>query len=345
MADAQIFLPASANAPKTYVVPDAAEFLLKAVNADMDGSGAGSDWLPCVTILSDAGEVIARAVDQDVKVLAGGSAEVSWFPHLRRKGAVAAGDTRCKLLGSGNGTDTITITLTAPVPADGVLQVVLMQATIGDSFDTFSQPNAVSDSQGVAGWVYPNIVTNEPIIGPIRETISGSGPATTSQLCSVARACTTADLGIGDTITVTYTTADPLLFHTAGLVIWQRAFFETIKQFGAVTYANGDDHPGAGAPLNRLSWFDDFGPPQVLTSRDALTLTGLGAYPAVSGAAAFNGTLIGEIASGEVSVAAFCFPTEANTDFDPGGTWPANAIQLVGNYQTVYPRTFSSEVP
>jgi hypothetical protein len=84
------------------------------VNADFDGSGAAGDYLPCVTIVSDAGEVVARAVDQGVKVTAGSDAEVSWFPWLKRRAVtVTPTGPSCQLLGSGNGDTTLTITLTS----------------------------------------------------------------------------------------------------------------------------------------------------------------------------------------------------------------------------------------
>lgn len=344
MADTQIVRSTSGGVPGSYTLPDAAEFVLKCVNADFDGSGAGADWLPCVEIRSDANIVIARAVSQDVKVTAGDDAEVSWFRGVKPRRSTASTDTRCVLLGKGNGTSTITITLDQAIPADGVLQVVLMQATIGDALDTFSDVSNVVDSNAVAGWVWPATVTVQPLIGPSRETLTGSGPATTSQVLSVSRPCTTGDLGSGDSITITYTTADPGLFHTCGLVVWQRAFYETIRQNGARIYFNGDDHPGSGASLTRLSWDDDFGPGTGNADRDALVITGLGAYPPVAGVVPFVGSVIGEIATGLVSVAAVCYGAKVDEVFDPGGVWPSAAIQLVGNYQTVYPRTFSSEV-
>src|SRR5881396_4092540 len=111
MPDTQIYRGAKVGVPSTYTLPEAVEFILKCVNADFDGAGAGGTYLPCVTILSDSGHVIARAVDQGVSVGAGGDAEVSWFPRLGRRAAVTA-EPRCTLLGSGNGTDTLTITLT-----------------------------------------------------------------------------------------------------------------------------------------------------------------------------------------------------------------------------------------
>jgi hypothetical protein len=91
MADVQIFRGAKGDVPVEYELPASAEFILKAVNADFTDTGAAGDWLPCVTIVSDSGHVIARAVDQGVKVTAGSEAEVSWFPHVRHAPIAASG--------------------------------------------------------------------------------------------------------------------------------------------------------------------------------------------------------------------------------------------------------------
>ena len=53
------------------------------------------------------------------------------------------------------------------------------------------------------------------------------------------------------------------------------------------------------------------------------------------------GSKTGEIASGQVSIAAACMELEEGTAIDPGGTWLSAAVQLAGNYQMVEPRTFS----
>ncbi len=89
MADVQILRAPSSAVPSNYTLPDAAELRLKAVYAEFDGSGAAGNWLPCVTILSDSGDVIARAVDQGVVVTAGADADVAWFPGVKRSGAAA----------------------------------------------------------------------------------------------------------------------------------------------------------------------------------------------------------------------------------------------------------------
>jgi hypothetical protein len=89
VADQQIFMGDSGAAPLVYPVPPAVEFLLKAVNADFDGSAASGEWLPAVVISSDSGHVIARAVDPGTPVAAGGSAEASFFPGVKRTSAGA----------------------------------------------------------------------------------------------------------------------------------------------------------------------------------------------------------------------------------------------------------------
>src|SRR5438874_1569479 len=180
MPDTQIFSGKKVAAPSTYELPASAEFILKCVNADFDGSGAAGDYLPCVTIVSDSGQVIARAVDQDVKVTAGSDAEVSWFPRVRRRRAAAQLATGCQLLGSAiaDGVN-LTLTLTKAVPGTGTLHVVFCESTIGHNDDT-APPDMVSDSQGVAGWVWSTGI--DPLIGLTAEVATGSGPATASQV-------------------------------------------------------------------------------------------------------------------------------------------------------------------
>jgi len=87
--DAQILAAGTADAPLDYGVPNAQEILLKAVNANFDGSAAAGDFLPAVVIESDGGVVIARAIGQ--AVTAGDSAEVSFFPRVAGTSAAASG--------------------------------------------------------------------------------------------------------------------------------------------------------------------------------------------------------------------------------------------------------------
>jgi hypothetical protein len=343
VADIQISVPQVADAPSTYLLAGGVEFVLKTVNADLDGSGSASAWLPCVTIKSDSGQVVARAVDQGVKVAAGGSAGVSWFPWLKHRGAGAA-EPNCTLLGSGNGTDTLTVTLSSAVPADGVLQVVLAGVAVGHDNDGGSIPNSASDSGGNPGWnAYSS---NQCQIGLSRQTVSVV-PKFDMIVGSVLRPCVAGDLGVGSTITVGFNTAFPADFKSAGLAIWQHTFVDAILQktppfFPSIQYGNGDSYPDFSADPTTLAWFVDYAPWATFPVHDAIMLTGMGAYPATAGFQPTEGSLIGEIASGDVSIAAACSGRLVNVVPEPGGTWPlASQRALDGNYQMCWPRTFS----
>lgn len=335
MADVQILRAPTSSAPSNYTLPDAAELRLKAVYAEFDGSGAAAEFLPTVAIISDSGDVIARACEQEVSVAAGGSADVSWFPRVRRRGAAVTGQA-CQLLGSGNGDTTLAITLTKAVPANGVLHVVFAQVSVPDGVDAGSEPTGVVDSGLHGPWRVPGAPNFSPLIGNSRQTAAGN--AFSMQVGSCVRSCVTGDLGIGSTITVTFSSVAPANFHTAGLVVWQPAYFVLIRKGGLTGYSNGDSHPDTGASMTRLSWDDDYGG---LTpgDQDAMMITAMGAYPATAGFQPLNGTKIGEIASGSVSIASACAPVCEGVFVDPGGTWPAGAQQaLDGNYQLAQPR-------
>jgi hypothetical protein len=91
VADVQILRAPTTAVPSNYTLPDAAELRLKAVYAEFDGSGAAGSFLPCVTLISDSGDVIGRAVDPSSPVAAGGSADVTFFPGVKTGGGQAFG--------------------------------------------------------------------------------------------------------------------------------------------------------------------------------------------------------------------------------------------------------------
>ena len=64
----------------TYVVPGSAVVTPYSVSVTFDGTGAGGAFLPCLTFKTITGAVIARCPAP--ALAAGGSAEVSWFPHV-----------------------------------------------------------------------------------------------------------------------------------------------------------------------------------------------------------------------------------------------------------------------
>jgi hypothetical protein len=65
-----------------YVVPIASDIEPLVVTATFDGSGAGGSFIPCLEVLSPAGNVVARCPANST-IAAGGSAAVSWFPWRR----------------------------------------------------------------------------------------------------------------------------------------------------------------------------------------------------------------------------------------------------------------------
>lgn len=78
----QILPGGQSAAPFTYTVPGSTAFRLRAVRAVFDGSGAASAFKPCVQIKSNAGVVMAETIGDSVN--AGGSADASFFPRVRR---------------------------------------------------------------------------------------------------------------------------------------------------------------------------------------------------------------------------------------------------------------------
>lgn len=227
------------------------------------------------------------------------------------------------LLGSANGTTTLTITLTGPVPGSGTLQVVFAQSSTA-GIDRLSQPSAGTDTNSHTWTVVSSALARKPLIGLTRDD--------QLQVGSVARACTTGDLAAGDTVTVTFTSADPANFHTAGLLVYMQNGFTAVgTDQGDPDYSNGDTTI-TSVSASALSWAADLGAsfePTPLSS--ATMITAMGAFPAQAGFTPLVGSVVGEIASGVCSIA--CATAGVSTRVDPGGSWPAIATELAGNYQ------------
>ena len=77
----QIVLDDVQTAGVGYTVPGGQAIQPLAVNATIDGSGAGGAFEPTLEIVSDSGHIVARCPAP--QVAAGGSAEVSWFPGVK----------------------------------------------------------------------------------------------------------------------------------------------------------------------------------------------------------------------------------------------------------------------
>lgn len=80
MADKQILVTGSADAPAGYVVPNTVDLIPKAVSCILDGTGASGDFVPVLEVISDGGVVVAQSPGSTVT--AGGSVEQSWFPRV-----------------------------------------------------------------------------------------------------------------------------------------------------------------------------------------------------------------------------------------------------------------------
>lgn len=86
MPDVPIVNRATTTAPKNYTLPQSQEILLKAVSADIDGTGAAGTFLPALQMVSNNGDVMWTAIDSSQTIAAGGSASVTWFPGVKGAG-------------------------------------------------------------------------------------------------------------------------------------------------------------------------------------------------------------------------------------------------------------------
>jgi hypothetical protein len=79
MPDQSYVLPNIEAVPKDYTLSGAQGIVLKCVRAVVDGTGAGSAFLPTLQLLDPNGNVMWEGVPFTT-VAAGGSADVTWFP-------------------------------------------------------------------------------------------------------------------------------------------------------------------------------------------------------------------------------------------------------------------------
>jgi len=82
VAETQVLGWGTHAAPSQRVTKDTEDFVILAINATFDGTAAAGAFLPCVEIVSDAGEIVARC-PADATVAAGSSAEATFAPFLR----------------------------------------------------------------------------------------------------------------------------------------------------------------------------------------------------------------------------------------------------------------------
>lgn len=86
--DVQVLVTGQADAPATFTIPGNGQLQPKAIFASYDGTSAGGDFLPAIKIISDGGETVG-VYPTATTVVAGASADVSWFPRLASSASIS----------------------------------------------------------------------------------------------------------------------------------------------------------------------------------------------------------------------------------------------------------------
>lgn len=141
MADRAIVDTSTETAPKDYQLTGAQQLLVKAVRAEIDGSGAAGSYVPTLQQLAPDGQVMWEA-PQDTTLAAGASADVSWFPRGVRKGGGGTVNTGAAAArGYNNAAQTVTAGTTqtsAFGTADTSDATVLSWSTVTHTNDTLT---------------------------------------------------------------------------------------------------------------------------------------------------------------------------------------------------------------
>ena len=82
--DVQVLVTGQGAVPQQFTIPGNGQIQPKAVRAVYNGGGAVTSFIPVLRIISDAGVPVAECVAP--LIAAGGSAAVSWFPHVAPTG-------------------------------------------------------------------------------------------------------------------------------------------------------------------------------------------------------------------------------------------------------------------
>lgn len=159
MADVTIAATGSTSAPLSYTVAGAQEIIIRSLFASFDGTGAAGAFLPCVQVVSPAGQVVIEAIT-DASVAAGSSADVTFAPFL--KGAAAASTA-----GAGLPNAVMKKSNTQTINGNSITQVTLDSstfATTDSSIFTASGSNVVIHKTGLyaayINFVDDNLATN-----------------------------------------------------------------------------------------------------------------------------------------------------------------------------------------
>lgn len=92
-----IYTDVPGSLPADYVIPPNLDLDLSSVFAKVNGASASASFLPCLTLLSQDGKVIAR-VKQDDTYAVGDTGDATWSPFLRTSAAAVRGPGTYQLL-------------------------------------------------------------------------------------------------------------------------------------------------------------------------------------------------------------------------------------------------------
>lgn len=148
----------------TYTVPGSAIVTPYSVSASFDGTGASGPFLPCLTFKTITGAVIARCPAPGVAQ--GGTAEVSWFPHVAPETS-SAGNlpiAETLLLPSW----ATSVSSSNPLP-DGVTCLVTVQGTYSAWNEVLDQGSPEADAQFPS--TPPSVVRVSTEVGVDADTI------------------------------------------------------------------------------------------------------------------------------------------------------------------------------
>lgn len=113
--------------PYTYDVPASVELVVQSIVARFDGSGAGEDWLPCLSLYTQDGHLMARSRCDQV-FAAGDTGVVTWGPFFRRQVAAATPS------GASLGFATMLKGVTSVTPINGNFHTYTPDFGVGTSF-------------------------------------------------------------------------------------------------------------------------------------------------------------------------------------------------------------------
>lgn len=144
MADKQILVTGSEDAPAGYTVPNTVEIIPKAVNCTLDGTGASGNFVPLLQVISDGGVIVAES--PGATVTAGGSVKQSWF-----QGALGASQALSTQIVRAWGLNTTTQSVSAGTTKSSAFTTVRTSDSNYVSWSTGVSTNDTITLHGV-GW-------------------------------------------------------------------------------------------------------------------------------------------------------------------------------------------------